>query len=493
MKIKDLLISKKHSKKIAIISDNNRITYQSWYEKSSELSNRINNYIKQESLYIGILLPNSVEYAIAYFGITFSNKIIVPIEINSSDTEIKSLCKYCEIDLIISDSNHIKQFENILKNYMYSISIYLIDKDEFLTNKAEKINKSSYLLSNNEVAILLHTSGTTSNPKRVMLTHKNLISNVEANINNLNLSRDEKTLITLPMYFGYCNTTQILTSVYLGAEIVILNGIFTPKKFFETIENEKITNTTAVPTTLLMLLSYRYYNKYNIKSLKTLCFGGGKISNETLVELYKKYPTIGFVQTYGQTECSPRVTSLLSKDSKKKVGSVGTELPGVTVKIVNKKNNEVKANTIGEIIVNGPNTMKGYFKNDQATKAVLKDNWIFTGDLGYKDNDGYLYLVGRKKNIIISGGINIYPEEIEEILVEQNDVIDAIVYGEYDKWLGEIPVANIVVSENADINLIKNNLSQKLPNHKIPKSITIVKSIEKTHTGKNKRQKHKGE
>lgn len=114
MKIKDLLISKKHSKKIAIISDNNRITYQSWYEKSSELSNRINNYIKQESLYIGILLPNSVEYAIAYFGITFSNKIIVPIEINSSDTEIKNLCKYCEIDLIISDSNHIKQFENMI-------------------------------------------------------------------------------------------------------------------------------------------------------------------------------------------------------------------------------------------------------------------------------------------------------------------------------------------------------------------------------------------
>lgn len=488
MKIKDLLKSKKGLNDIAIVSGDSLVTYKEWFEKSSCLSKKIKNLVDSNSIYIGMFLPNSLDYAITYFGITFSDKIIVPIEITSSKDEIFNLCKQCEIELIISNSKYIRLLQDMIEDYQYKITIYLIDCDELIKNKQKNYTlKSNYLKSNDEVAIILHTSGTTSNSKRVMLTHINLISNVKSNIENLNLTKNEITLITLPMCFGYCNTTQFLTYAYLGAKIVILDGIFTPKKFFSIIEKEKITNTTVVPTTLLMLLNYRYHDSYNLDSLKFICFGGGKISNEMLLKIYNMFPNVGFIQTYGQTECSPRLTSLLPEDSIKKIGSVGTEIPSVTINIVNDNNKLLPSNETGEIIVKGPNVMKGYFKNDEATNDIITDGWIHTGDLGYKDNDGYLYLVGRKKNIIISGGINIYPEEIEEVLISQYGIKDAFVYGKSDKWLGEVPVADIVVTKTFNMKQLKIALTKKLPKHKVPKQINIVNNISKTNTGKNKR------
>lgn len=185
-----------------------------------------------------------------------------------------------------------------------------------------------------DVAIMLHTSGTTSNPKRVMLTHSNLISNAESNIQSLKLTEHDKALIALPMVFGYCNCAQFLTHLYLGSTIVILDSFFFPKKFFRIVETEKITIYTAVPSMLLMLLEYRYSQLHDFSSLRYICFGGGKMPVDKLRILIKKYPSIGFVQTYGQTECSPRVTALLPEDALRKIGSVGKAIPNINIKIV---------------------------------------------------------------------------------------------------------------------------------------------------------------
>lgn len=166
--------------------------------------------------------------------------------------------------------------------------------------KEDLIKKSDTLspnLSDDDVAIMLHTSGTTSNPKRVMLTHSNLINNIESNISSLNLTKNDHVLISMPMYFGYCNTAQFLTHIYLGASIIILDTMFLPKQFFQTVEQEKITNFTGVPSMLLMMLDYRYAYKYDYTSLKYVCFGGGKMPENKLKLLIEKYQSIGFVQT----------------------------------------------------------------------------------------------------------------------------------------------------------------------------------------------------
>lgn len=489
----ELLVRQKNNKKIAIKHGKNSITYESWHKESYELSELINTNVKNDSRNIAIFLPNSIYYSIAYFAILFSDKVIIPIGTQSKGLEIKSILEYCEIDLIISDLQYKDFLLESLADYNHCISILFIDDGsiEVVNKNKNYITKSGLPQKSgteDDVAIMLHTSGTTSNPKRVMLTHNNLINNIESNIASLKLTENDITLISMPMYFGYCNTAQFLTHIYLGASMVILDGMFLPKSFFQIVQNEGITSFTGVPSMLLMLLEYRYAGYYNISSLRYICFGGGKMPVEKLKELIIKFNTVGFVQTYGQTEASPRITALLPEDSLKKIGSVGKPIPNVKVKIIDEAGNNVNANEIGEIVIQGKNVMKGYYKQDKITNEIIVDGWLHTGDLGYIDNDGYLYLTGRKKNMIISGGINIYPEEIEEILMQHPNIRDVCVVSEEHAILGEVPIAKVVLKHNLNSTSdLREFCSEKLANHKVPIRFEIVNDLSKTYNGKIKR------
>lgn len=487
-------ILKKYEKenKEAIICGDKTITYREWNQASINLENTINKEIGRDSKNIGLFLPNSIEYAIAYFAIAFSKHVIVPIHIRSSNSEIEKEIRFCELDVIITSRDFFKQIIDLTYGYEYKIKIILVENNLVFTQGGNRYIEKTYVrkeknISEN-VAIMLHTSGTTSNPKKVMLTHNNLITNVEANIKSLNLDSSFKTLIALPMCFGYCNTTQFLTSTYLGATMVIMEGIFSSQKFFKLVEKQRITHFTTVPTILYMLLKYKYHSNYDYSSLKIILYGGGAISARAIKQLNSKYSSIYFCQTYGQTECSPRVTLLDPVDSINKIKSVGRALPGVEIKIVDKNGHELKEMSIGEVCVYGKNVMKGYYKCEELTNKIIKNGWIKTGDLGYIDNDGYLYLVGRKKNIIISGGINIYPEEIEEVIGNIKGVEEVYVTGKTDELLGQVPYAYVVCN---DEKLSKEDIyrycCEKISNYKLPKDIYFVENLERTKTGKIRR------
>ena len=339
MRIEDLLIRQSTNDKKAIYYFDKSLSYREWYQESNKIANVIKNLTDNSSRNIGLYLPNSINYAVAYFGVLFSKKVVIPIGIQAKFPEIFSTVEYCELDLIITESKYVSEIINNMK-YRYKLILYLIDENRDIVFNAEQkfLNKTNTIFfegSDDDVAIMLHTSGTTDNPKRVMLTHKNIITNIESNIASLMLTSNDKVLIALPMFFGYCNTAQFLTHTYLGASMFIMNTIFFPKKFFEIVEKEHISNFTAVPTMLLMILEYNYSNKYDYSSLRYICFGGGIMPNSKLEKLIKKYTSIGFVQTYGQTECSPRVTALLPSESLTKLGSVGLPIPNVIVEIMN--------------------------------------------------------------------------------------------------------------------------------------------------------------
>lgn len=492
MRINELLNRQKANQNIAIKFGKDSITFAEWHERAMCISRTILSIDLDNSTNISLFLPNSINYAIAYFAVQYCNKIAVPIGIQSKEPEIISTLDYCEIDIIITDAVHFKFIQQVSRNRQHKTYIYNIDSDMLCMdeNSNEYIVKTSYLKQDgteNDVAIMLHTSGTTSNPKRVMLTHKNLISNVESNIQSLGLSHQDKVLIALPMFFGYCNTAQFLTNLYLGAPIVILDSMFLPKQFFQIVENEKITNFTGVPSMILMLLDYRYSYKYNFSSLRYICFGGGKMPVEKLKLLIKNFPSIGFVQTYGQTECSPRVTALLPEHALSKVGSVGTPIPNVRISIFNENGIIQPQNEIGEIVIQGENIMKGYYKQPEITEQTIYDGWLHTGDLGYVDDGGFLYLTGRIKNIIISGGINIYPEEIEQILLQYENINDVCVMGEEHKLMGEVPVAKIVLKGVIDMEKLKQYCSRMLADYKVPVRFDIVDELPKTYNGKIKR------
>jgi long-chain acyl-CoA synthetase len=493
MLLKDILIMSKNSQKIAIKYGDSVITYEQLFNFATDNTELI---IKKAGCVtnIGIFLPNSIQYAVAYFTITLMNKVIVPLDIQIKKIELMSTIEYCDIKIIITNTMYKKVIKEFLNDFEYRIILFNLDNN---TCEEVGLGKKEFCLSGvnediyeNSVAILLHTSGTISNPKRVMLTHKNLISNIRSTIDFLQLTENDKTLIALPMFFANANTAQFLTHLYLGASIVIMNSKFIPRRFLEIVSEEKITNFTSVPSMLLMLLSYHERENYDISSLRYICFGGGNIPVVKLKELIKEFPSAGFVHTYGQTEASPRVTALLPADSLRKAGSIGKPIPNVNVRIVvSLTGQDVRVNEIGELIVQGDNVMKGYYKRPEKTEMAIKEEWLYTGDMAVYDDENYIYLIGgRKKNMIISGCFNIYPEEIEEILMRHPDVKEVRVSGEQHVLLGERPIATVVLKEGSSLtqnDLLRYCLSL-LANYKVPRKINFADRLPKTATGKVK-------
>lgn len=492
MRIKDILYRQRNNQKVAMEYLDKEITYAQMNDKVVKNTELL---VKQsKSLHcnnMGLFLPNSISYAIGYFTIAYLNRVIVPIEISLSKPQFQSIISYCEIGMVITEKCYLSCIQEYCKEYLHDLEVFLVDTNEVILIKGKEerkiSNKHQEDTTENSVAIMLHTSGTTSNPKKVMLSHKNLITNIKSNITSLGLNENDKTLIVLPMFFGYCNSSQFLTHFYLGASIVIAKQPFNPAYFLKMIEEKKCTNTTCVPSMLFLTIAMK--RKYDTSSLRYLCFGGGLMPVDKLHKIIDYFDGTGIVQTYGQTEASPRVTCLLPQDSLRKIGSVGKAIPDVIVDVFDEDEQPVKSGVEGEIVVRGDNVMIGYYKHPEETNRVKRNGWLHTGDIGKFDKEGYLYIVGRIKNMIISGGLNIYPEEIEEILINHDDIKEAVVLGEKHDILGEIPVARIV-TDNKDLESchIIEYCTKFLDKHKIPKKIIFCDKLEKTYTGKVKRR-----
>lgn len=248
--IKDIILEQQHNNKIAIEDEKEHITYRELHNTCTKISETIQRESDcKNNRNVGIFLNNSVDYAKAYFSIAYMDRTIIPVEVTLSKEQIVSILDYCEISTIITNKKYYEQLTNSLQDYEYFMEIFCIEE-----NKLYQFEGKSRLLSESmesgvsvqDTAIMLHTSGTTSNPKRVMLTHNNLITNVKSNIKSLKLNEEDKSLIVLPMYFGYCNSSQFLTHMYLGASVVIAPQPFNPARFLSFIEKYSITNTTYV-------------------------------------------------------------------------------------------------------------------------------------------------------------------------------------------------------------------------------------------------------
>lgn len=486
MQVKDILFRQRENNNIAICYKDLTITYKNLYVQACYHSNIIKNIKHNRN--VGIFFHNSIDYAIGYFSVAFLDDVIIPIEDSIKESALRSIITYCEISIIVTNSENYNQLKVMLGGFKYKIDVYNIDTSEhtYLGGKDIFFQGND---DEDDVAIMLHTSGTTSNPKKVMLTNANLIANIESNIASLGITENDVCLIVLPMFFGYCNSSQFLSHLYLGARIVIYDSAFTPRKFLQLIDKEKCTNTTCVPSMLFLVVKSCKREKFDLSTLRYLCFGGGIMPVDMLKKITSFFDKTGIIQTYGQTEASPRVTCLLPEDTERKMGSVGKAIPNVCVDVFDKDDKPVQAGEIGEIVVKGPNVMKGYYKKPDITEYTLRNGWLHTGDLGKFDEEGYLYIVGRIKNIIISGGLNIYPEEIEEVLINHPQIKEAVVLAEKHEILGEVPIAKIVLKEGSicEQTEIMEYCLQKLPSNKVPSKVVLCEALDKTYTGKIKR------
>ena len=363
---------------------------------------------------------------------------------------------------------------------------------EILENNNEVNLKEAFnnqvTFDENRVAEIIFTSGSTGTPKGVMLTHLNLQANTESILSYLKLTQSDSSLLVLPLYYCY-GLSVFHTHLKVGASIVFNNSFMLLGTVINDLVKYKCSGFAGVPSHFQMLLrKSQSFAKIKLPFLRYVTQAGGKLHESFIKEFTQAFPSVVFFVMYGQTEATARLSYLPPKLLKLKIGSIGTAIPGVLLKVVDHNDDFLGVDEIGEIVAKGDNIMKGYFNDIKGTNEVLKNGWLHTGDLGLIDKDGFIFITSRSKNIIKVGGNRISPKEIEEVIVTNPEVVDCTVYGVEDQLLGETIKAVIVVNEWSNISELKNEIlklcREKLSIIKIPQKIVFSVKLNVSSNGK---------
>ena len=479
MKIKDQVLKKKTSQALAVVDGDISLTYQKLYQRATTFSQYIKKYNSNRA-HVAILLPNSANYVIAYCSILLADCVVVPIYYKATQSEIENSINFCDVSIVFTDTKNKARLD--YGNYHHALTVICIDT--FECPKLGDLNVNAKIQSPDNVAVMLGTSGSTSTPKRVMLSDDNMIENALGIIQSLQYTQEERFLCVLPMTFASGNTSQLVVSLLLGSTLYIYRDLIHPKFLFQAIERFGITTTTIVPSILKTIRSDTSDRSEQAKSLKVICFGGGPTDDTTFAKIINSPMCDKFVHMYGQTEASTRISHLHLQSEKNKLPSAGQPLYNIQVR-VDVCEPDGKS---GEILVRGPNIMAGYYK-EQTTPIV--DGWLATGDIGFVDDKDYIYITGRRKNIIIYSGMNIHAEEVENVLCQHPNVKEAVVFAQKDLQFGEIPVAEVVLHQSnlTTEDELRQHCASKLSSHKVPKRIDFLTELKRTYNGKISRNR----
>jgi len=431
-----------------------------------------------------ILMENCPEYIISYFAILRAGGIAVPLNTFLTPQEISYILRDSLCKILIFSNNFLSHVKTI-KNDVPELNTFIFDE-------IPKQEVEHYMAAEDETAVLLYTSGTTGFPKGVMLTHKNLLSDVEACMKVIQLGPRDRVLLFLPLFHSFSFTVCVILPIYAGASIVLLTSVKPFSKVIKSIFKERITYFVAIPTVYNILSKKRipFLLRFILRFLINIraCISGAAALPEDTFHSFQRRFRVPLLEGYGLTEASP-VVSVNPLDGVRKPSSVGLPLPGIEVAVVGEDGKRKPPGEVGELIVKGPNVMKGYFNREEETRAVLKDGWLYTGDMARIDEDGYIYIVDRKKDLIIVDGMNIYPREVEDILLKHPLIEECALVGMSDGKGSEIPVLFVKKKKGAIIEEgeIRSYLKGQVARFKIPRRIVFVEDFPRTATGKIKK------
>jgi acyl-CoA synthetase (AMP-forming)/AMP-acid ligase II len=337
-------------------------------------------------------------------------------------------------------------------------------------------------------AEIIFTSGSTGKPKGVMISHKNLIANTESIIEYLKLCQDDRMLVVLPFYYCY-GLSLFHTHLRIGGSVVLNNSFIFLGSIIKDLKEYKCTGFAGVPSHFQILLRKSdSFKKTDFPDLKYVTQAGGKLAPIFIDEFRESFPRVHFIVMYGQTEATARLSYLPYDLYEKKKGSMGKGIPGVELKVINEKGERVKPGETGEVIARGDNIMIGYFADDEGTTNTLRNGWLYTGDLGTVDKEGYIYLTARKKEIIKVRGKRISPKEVEAVILEITEVIDCTVEGIEDEVEGEMLKATVVIRKDAKDRITEESImqhcSKQLALYKIPHVYELKEELTISATGK---------
>lgn len=484
--------------KPAYIFQEKATTYMELEGAVTKFASRLRELGYKKGDHIALVVGNSPYYVIALYGAMRLGAVVIPINPLYTTHEMTYILKNGDVKAVITMDVLMEKFEAIeellpsVEHYIscesgkevsfegYSISPKLKSFSKLVAEGS--LDFDAPKLDAQDLAIILYTSGTTGKPKGAMLTHRNLYSNAKDVADYLAINGDDRVIAALPMFHVFCLTVSLNAPLMNGGTILIVPS-FSPQEVFRIAKEQVATVFAGVPTMYNYLLQSIAGNEESFSGIR-LCISGGAAMPVALLTQFEQAFDVKMSEGYGLSEASP-VTCFNPLDRPRKPGSIGTSILNVENKVVDEFGVEVAVGEVGELIVQGPNVMEGYYKMPEETALSLKDGWLYTGDMARMDDEGYFYIVDRKKDMVIVGGYNVYPREVEEVLYSHPSVTEAAVIGAPDSNTGEAVISFVVSSdpslkEDVLIEFCKGHLTK----YKVPKEIEFLDELPKNTTGK---------
>jgi long-chain acyl-CoA synthetase len=467
----------------AVRLDDSVLTYAGLDEASGRVAGLLRSSGLQPGDRVGIMLPNVPSFAVAYYGVLRSGGVVVPmnpllkereVDYYIHDSGARVLFAWHEVPAATTDAARAAGARLIAVapgNFEQSIAAF--DADAEVASRAA-----------DDTAIILYTSGTTGHPKGAELTHFNLSRNAQVTATTLlGLDTTDAILGCLPFFHAFGQTCCLNAAIQAGSTLTLLSR-FDPSRALDIIANEGVTVFEGVPTMYSALLEQQTGNPRQVASLRVCISGGAALPVETLRRFEDSFDC-AVLEGYGLSETSP-VASFNHPGRQHKAGSIGTPIAGVEFRLLDEEGRDVAPGESGEIAIRGHNVMKGYWHKPDATAGAFVDGWFRTGDIARVDDDGYYYIVDRKKDLIIRGGFNVYPREVEEVLYEHPAVLEAAVIGLPHESLGEEIGAAVALREGqlASPEELQQFVKARLAAYKYPRRVWLVDSLPKGATGK---------
>ncbi len=468
--------------KVAIKLDDAELSYRMLDGASAHIVGLLRDHGFIAGDRVGIMLPNVPYFPVCYYGILRAGGVVVPMNVLLKKREVAFYLKDSGAKLLFAWEGFAEDAEAGAAQAGAQCIVVKPGEFENQVGAAEPITEVA-TADGEETAVILYTSGTTGQPKGAELTHENLRRNAEAARGLFGLGSDAVTLGALPLFHSFGQTCGLNATIG-GGGLLTLIPRFDPGSALEIIQRDRVNVFQGVPTMYGAMLHHPGREEYDTSSLE-VCASGGSAMPVELMRGFEEAFGCKVLEGYGLSESSP-VASFNHPDRERKPGSIGTPIKGVEMKVVDDEGAEVAQGDVGEIVIRGHNIMKGYWNRPDATEETIRDGWLHSGDLGNIDEDGYFFIVDRKKDMIIRGGYNVYPREIEEVLYEHPAVREAAVLGVPHDEYGEEVAAAVALKDGAEASPeeLRDFVKEQVAAYKYPRQIWFVEDLPKGPTGK---------
>jgi acyl-CoA synthetase (AMP-forming)/AMP-acid ligase II len=495
-----------NAEKPFLIQDGVRTSYGDVEHRSNQLARALVGQGLSQGDRVALLAANSAFYVEAYFGILKAGGIVVPINTSINAPAVSQIMATCDVRVVLADNRHEKTaaeaastsrvvdvlaVAGISQQLESSSRVRFVDLANVCPSEPSQPYRTE--IQPRDYANIIFTSGSTGQPRGAALSHRNIVSNARSIVEYLSLRAEDRVLQVLPFHYVY-GQSLLITHALVGGTIVIENRFMYPKVALDTLEETACTGFSGVPSSFAILLNRSDFAKREFPSLRYVTAAGGAMSPALTRRLIAALPGKELFIMYGATEASARLSFLSPADLPRKIGSIGKAIRGVELRVLGKDNREAAPGEIGEIVANGPNIMSGYWGDKMATEEVRDVHGYHTGDLAYRDEEGFLFIVGRIRDFIKVGAHRVPAKEVEEAIAEMPDVHEVAVVGRKDDILGEVICAFVVRIDSSaiDADQLKKLLRKRLPLYKVPTHITFVEDLPRSAAGKVLKQKLSG-